>query len=75
MLYVGEKDGKPLIMHNIWGLRTKSFWGKEGRFILGKTLISGMELGRDIRGVDKKRLMLQRLSGVVRLFEEKEGQK
>lgn len=70
MLYLGERDGKPIVMHNIWGLRTKSFWGKEGRYILGKTLISGMELGKDLKGVDKNRLMLQRLSGIVRLFEE-----
>ncbi len=68
MLYLGEEAGKPIVMHNIWGLRTKGFWGKEGRYIIGKTVITGMELGRDIPKVDKKRLMLNRLSGVVNLF-------
>ncbi len=68
MLYLGEEAGKPIVIHNIWGLRTESFWGKEGRYIIGKTVISGLELGKDIKGVDKKRLMLKRLSGVVNLF-------
>ncbi len=69
MVYLGHKDGKALVMHNIWGLRTKSFWGKEGRYIIGKTIISSLELGKDIRGIDKNRLMLQKLSGLVNLFE------
>ncbi len=68
MLYIGEEAGKPIVMHNIWGLRTKSFWGKEGRYLIGKTVISGLELGKDIKSVDKKRLMLRRLSGVVNVF-------
>ncbi len=70
MLYVGHKDGQALVMHNIWGLRTKGFWRNEGRYIIGKTVISGMNLGKDIKGVDKKRLMLNRLSGIVQLFSE-----
>jgi len=70
MLYLGQVSGKPIVMHNIWGLRTRSIWGKEGRYIFGRTLISGMELGKDIKGVDKNRLMIKRLSGVVRLFED-----
>lgn len=68
MIYLGQESGKAIVMHNIWGLRTNSFWGKEGRYIIGKTVISSMELGKDVKGVDKDRLMLKRLSGVVKLF-------
>ena len=68
MVYIGQESGTPLVLHNVWGLRTESFWGKEGRFIIGKTVISSLELGKDIKGVNKKRLILNRLSGVVNLF-------
>lgn len=68
MVYIGEENGNPLVLHNIWGLRTSSLWGKEGRYVIGKTVISSLELGEDIKGVDKKKLMLNRLSGVVNLF-------
>lgn len=68
MLYVGEENGHALVMHNIWGLKTKSFWGNEGRYIIGKTVISSLELGKDLKNIDKNRLMLNRLSGIVQLF-------
>lgn len=69
MVYLGEVDGNPLVLHNIWGLRTVSLWGKEGREVIGKTVITSLELGRGFKGVKKKRLLLKRVSGVVNLFE------
>lgn len=69
MVYVGEVDGEPLVLHNIWGLRTVSFWGKEGREVIGKTVISSLELGSDVKGLKKKQLLLNRVSGIVNLFE------
>ncbi len=68
MLYIGSKDGKALVMHNIWGLRTEDFWGNEGRYVIGKTVISSLELGKDIKGIAKKRIMLYRLKGIVQVF-------
>lgn len=70
MVYLGEEAGNPIVLHNMWGLRTKNFWGKEGRYIIGKTVITGLEIGKEMPGVDKNRTMLKRLSGLVNLFQE-----
>ena len=36
MLYLGEYKGKPVVFHNIWGLKVKDFWGNEERNIIGQ---------------------------------------
>jgi len=44
MLYVGEKDGQPIIFHSVWGLKTKTN-GKYGRKVIGKAVITSLEPG------------------------------
>ncbi|QJT08673.1 SH3 domain-containing protein [Oceanidesulfovibrio marinus] len=48
MLYLGEREGEPIVLHAVWGLRTKSEEGAEGRKIIGRAAITttspGMEL-------------------------------
>ncbi|WP_319582890.1 SH3 domain-containing protein [uncultured Pseudodesulfovibrio sp.] len=48
MLYIGSKDGEPMVLQTIWGLKTK-YRGVEGRKIIGQTVISTLEPGTNLR--------------------------
>lgn len=52
MLYIGAKDGQPLIFHNVWGVRTKDLRGYEGRKIIGQAVITTLHPGRELRNFD-----------------------
>jgi hypothetical protein len=51
MLYLGEYQGRAAVMHTLWGLRTKTLTGREGRWIIGQTVITGLEPGMEQDGV------------------------
>ncbi len=53
MLYIGAKDGRALIFHNIWGLRTRDLRGREGRKIIGQAVITTLEPGRELINADR----------------------
>ena len=52
MLYIGQKDGRALIFHNIWGIRTKDIQGREGRKIIGQAVITTLQPGQELRDID-----------------------
>lgn len=52
MLYIGQKDGRALIFHNIWGIRTKDLQGREGRKIIGQAVITTLQPGQELRDID-----------------------
>ena len=65
MLYIGKKGNDLLIFHNFWGIRTKDFWGNEGRFVVGKSLITTLKPEGDLPNVDKEKgKFLNRLKGM-----------
>lgn len=67
MLYVGERGGRPLVLHNTWGLRTREE-GKEGRHIIGKTVITTLTPGRGLRDLDPERgFLVDRVTGMTLL--------
>ncbi len=52
MLYIGSQDGRALIFHNIWGIRTRDLKGREGRKIIGQAVITTLEPGRELNNLD-----------------------
>jgi hypothetical protein len=63
MLYTGNLDKTPTVMHNTWGIKTVSN-NKEGRFIIGKTILSDLHLGSNHPQADKKATLLSRIEGI-----------
>ncbi|MDT8443030.1 MAG: SH3 domain-containing protein [Desulfuromonadales bacterium] len=51
MLYIGGYEGRAALLHTIWGLRTRNLWGREGRWLIGKTVITSLEPGLEQAGV------------------------
>jgi cell wall-associated NlpC family hydrolase len=48
MIYIGEENGRALIFHNVWGLKTVDFKGREGRKIIGKAVITTLCPGAEL---------------------------
>ncbi len=64
MLYAGEFEGKPMVMHNVWGLKTQTD-GKEGRYIIGKAIVSDLFIGENLYNIKKDSLLISRVEGIV----------
>ena len=68
MLYVGSANGRAVAFHNIWGIRTKDFWGHEGRKVIGKAVITTLQPGRDLPNFDPEGDLLKRVEGITLLI-------
>jgi len=64
MLYAGEFEGKAMVMHNMWGIKTQKS-DKEGRYIIGKSVISDMYLGENLSDVKEESLLISKVEGIV----------
>jgi len=67
VLYTGIVDGKITILQNVWGVKTKEE-GKEGRYIVGKTIFSTLELGKELDTYDTDASMIKNLKSFNTLF-------
>jgi len=47
MLYIGSENGQPVVLHTVWGLKTRRN-GVEGRAVIGRTVITTLEPGADL---------------------------
>ncbi len=45
MLYIGAKEGQSALLHTILGLRTRSLTGQEGRWGIGRTVVTTLQPG------------------------------
>lgn len=52
MLYIGHKNGRVLIFHNMWGVRTRDDLGREGRKIVGQAVITTLQPGQEVPDFD-----------------------
>lgn len=74
LLYVGSPDNKPLALHTTWGLRYTTPDGQENKCIIGRTIVSSLELGKE--WPLSKGTLLERLEGMLVLpqWEETSGE-
>lgn len=65
LLYIGTYQDNVMVMHNIWGIRTLDKQGnKGGRHIVGKAVISTLELGSDLEDFDPSMKLLSRVESM-----------
>lgn len=67
MLYLGQKDGRAVILHDVWGLRTKDAKGAEGRFVVGRVAITTVTPGADVPDVLRSGLLLPTFDGMTQV--------
>jgi len=63
VLYIGEYKDNIMILHNMWGVKTFTEAG-EGRAVVGRTVISTLEIGKEIKGYDSSYSLLSRLKSM-----------
>lgn len=64
-LYLGlDRRGEPLLLHNIWGVRTVTPGGGEGRAVVGGLVISTLRPGEERDDV-RRDAFLDRLTGLT----------
>lgn len=58
MLYVGNFNGYPVLLHNMWAIRT----GENGRYVVGKTILSTTQFGKEVKNsticIDEKAVFM-----------------
>jgi len=64
LLYVGTYQESVMVMHNVWGIRTIDKEGNRGRHIIGKAVISTLELGSDLADFDPSMKLLSRVESM-----------
>lgn len=65
MLYLGQKDGRAVILHDLWGLRTLDAKGEAGRFVVGRVAITTLSPGAEIPDVARSGVLLPNLDGMT----------
>lgn len=50
MLYLGKHNGRAALLHTLWGVRTRTMTGGEGRWLVGKTVTTGLQAGMEQDG-------------------------
>lgn len=65
MLYIGLHDEKPVILHTAWGLRYKPKDCPENKFVIGRTVLTTLEAGKELPL--SKGTMLDRLDSMLLL--------
>jgi hypothetical protein len=69
LLYLGLYDGKIAVLHNAWGVKTMRN-GIEGRKIIGKTVISSLNIGKEREDYDPEEGILSQIVSMNILTQE-----
>ncbi|MBU1612056.1 MAG: SH3 domain-containing protein [Proteobacteria bacterium] len=70
MLYAGQSNGEPLIYHTVWGVRTTDTGPLPGRKIIGATVITTLEPGKELRNLAPGALLVNTISTFTTLVPE-----
>ena len=60
-LYLGEKKGEPIILHNYWGVRLND----GSKRVMGRAVITTTNPGIELKNVRKRSMLINTLTGIV----------
>lgn len=61
-LYVGAHDGRPAIFHDFWGVRIVDGTDTNARFVVGRTVVTSITPGMELRNLYRDMTFVDRLS-------------
>ncbi len=70
MLYLGHTNGEAVVAHTLWGLRTRSYGRGEERHLIGRTVITSLQPGRELRNLKRPDGLLRRRLEAFTLLEQ-----
>lgn len=65
MVYVGQWKGHPAVFHDMWGLRTFSATGRDGRLVIGRAVVTTLRAGEETPAVGPQHILLNRVRSMV----------
>ena len=60
-LYVGERKGEPMILHNYWGARLNN----RKKRIFGRTILTTTQIGKERKDIKKRAMLLNTFSKII----------
>jgi hypothetical protein len=60
-IYLGQRNGEPIIMHDYWGARLKD----GTKHILGRSIITTTKVGKEIPDIKEKSMLINTIQGLV----------
>ncbi|NJB68386.1 cell wall-associated NlpC family hydrolase [Desulfobaculum xiamenense] len=68
MLYVGSRQGRPAILHTMWGVKIEDSQGREARRVVGRTVVTSLAPGEELPELVRPAgIMLNVLGGMTML--------
>lgn len=61
LVYVGQYKGRPVVYHDLWGLRTFGENGRDGRLVLGRAVVTTLRAGEEVPAVGPSHILLNRV--------------
>ena len=61
LVYVGQYKGHPVVFHDMWGLRTFSETGRDGRLVIGRAVVTTLRAGEEVPAVGPSHIFLNRV--------------
>lgn len=61
MLYVGKYNGRPVIFHNVWGIRTVEDNDTDRRFVIGRAVVTSITPGAELKNLYRTTTFADRL--------------
>jgi hypothetical protein len=71
MLYIGNQQGRAVVFHNMWGVKTSDWLGRQERNVVGHAAITTLLPGAELANPDSPgRGLLNRIEGMTLLVGE-----
>ena len=65
LVYVGQWKGRPVVYHDMWGLRTFTNTGRDGRLVIGRAVVTTLRAGEEVPAVGPEHLLLNRVRSLT----------
>ena len=65
LVYVGAYKGRPVVYHDMWGLRTFSEGGRDGRLVIGRAVVTTLRAGEEVPAVGPQHIILNRVRAMA----------
>lgn len=68
MLYIGEYQGRVMVAHSAWSVKTSTLFRKY-KNMLGGVVVTSLYAGKEHNGIFSKKLLLDRITGITNFYD------